>query len=461
MTSSNNNLSIIILAAGQGTRMKSDLPKVLHDLGGKPLLERVVDTARQLQPAKIAIVVGHGADQVRSRLAHLDVAWVEQTQQLGTGHAVQQAMHVVPPDHTVVVLYGDVPLIRESTLRKLIASSGESALALVTCELADPHGYGRIIRDAGGDVREIVEEKDANDAQRTIREINAGFIAASARDLAAWLSTLENKNAKGEYYLTDVIGKAAASHRKVRTVSASGAFEILGVNTKTQLATLERHFQRHWAEALMEQGVTLRDPARLDIRGAATVGRDVTIDVNVVLEGTVVIGDRVSIGPNTVLRDVVVGDNVTIKANCVIEGAQIGRGCEIGPFARIRPATVLDENVHIGNFVEIKKSEIGAGSKVNHLSYIGDTTIGRRVNVGAGTITCNYDGANKHRTTIGDNVFIGSDTQLIAPVSIGPGATIGAGSTITQNAPDNELTLSRAKQTTIKGWKRPTKKKVE
>lgn len=441
--------------------MKSDLPKVLHVLGRKPLIEHVVGTARRLSPAKIYVVVGHGADQVRAALSHLDVVWVEQTQQLGTGHAVQQAMHLIPRDHTVLVLYGDVPLISESTLRELIAKVNASTLSLVTCELVDPHGYGRIVRDDQGRVREIVEEKDANDTQRLIREINAGFIAAAVGDLSDWLATLKNKNAKGEYYLTDVIGKAAAARRDIKTVHAGSEFEILGVNTKSQLAILERQLQRSFADGLMAQGVTLRDPSRIDIRGDIQVGRDVTIDVNVVLEGRIVLGDRVTIGPNNVLRDVVVGDDVSIKPNCVIEEARIGRGCEIGPFARIRPATVLDERVHIGNFVEVKKSDVGTGSKINHLSYVGDTTVGRSVNVGAGTITCNYDGVNKHRTVIGDNAFIGSDTQLIAPVEVGAGATIGAGSTITQNAPENELTLSRVKQTTVKGWRRPVKKKPD
>jgi bifunctional UDP-N-acetylglucosamine pyrophosphorylase/glucosamine-1-phosphate N-acetyltransferase len=461
MTSTKRKVSVVILAAGKGTRMKSDLPKVLHRLAQKPLLEHVIDAARRLSPEKICVVVGHGADHVRKALGHLAVEWVEQGEQLGTGHAVMQAMPIIPPDHTVVILYGDVPLIRDSTLGELIASADGAGLALITCRLDNPFGYGRIVRDSAGRVLEIVEEKDASIEQRAIREINAGFIAAGARNLRQWLATLENRNAKGEYYLTDVVAKAVSTGHDVATVSANDEFEILGVNSKSQLATLERQLQLRLAGELMDRGVTLRDPARLDIRGSVEVGRDVIIDVNVILEGSVVLGDRTIVGPNCVLRDVVVGSDVNIKANCVIEDARVGNACEVGPFTRIRPQTVLAEKAHIGNFVEIKKSEVGVGSKVNHLSYIGDTTIGRSVNVGAGTITCNYDGANKHRTIIGDNAFIGSDTQLVAPVEVGAGATIGAGSTITQNAPDNELTLSRVRQTTVKGWKRPVKKKSD
>ncbi len=441
--------------------MKSDLPKVLHILGAKALLAHVIDAAQALSPEKIFVVVGHGSDKVKSAMTELPVEWVEQSQQLGTGHAVMQAMPNIPDHHTVLILYGDVPLIRTSTLSTLVGQSSEEHPALITCELDKPAGYGRIIRDASGNVCEIVEEKDATEEQRAIREINAGFIAAQAKSLKGWLSALENKNAKGEYYLTDVIAKAVRAKSTIHTVRAEDEYEILGVNTKQQLATLERQFQRRIAECLMADGVSLRDPSRIDVRGQITVGRDVVIDVNAVFEGVVVIGDRTSIGPNVVLRDVEIGRDANIKANCVIEEAKIGHGCEIGPFARIRPATVLAEKVHIGNFVEVKKSEIGTGSKVNHLSYIGDTSVGAKVNIGAGTITCNYDGANKHKTIIRDNAFIGSDTQLIAPVEIGEGATIGAGSTITHSAPENELTLSRVRQTTVKGWKRPTKKKSD
>lgn len=454
-------LSIIILAAGQGTRMKSDLPKVLHEIGGRPLLEHVVLSATRLAPDQIHIVFGHGGELVRKKLAHLNVNWVPQTQQLGTGHAVSQAIEQVPDDHVTMILYGDVPLISEATLQSLAQGVVGDALALVTCELAQPFGYGRIIRDPAGRVLKIVEEKDANDTQRTIREINAGFIAAPTHLLRNWLAAVDNNNANREYYLTDVIAKAAAQGVEINTVAAVTEAEILGVNTKAQLAELEREYQWRYAQQLMKQGVTLRDPRRIDVRGEVIAGKDVVIDVNVVFEGRVELGDRVTIAPNNVLRDASIGSDVSIKPNCVIEDARIGNGCEIGPFARIRPATVLDERVHIGNFVEIKKSDVGARSKINHLSYVGDATIGSGVNVGAGTITCNYDGANKYRTIIGDNAFIGSDTQLIAPVEVGAGATIGAGSTITQHAPADQLTLSRIKQTTVKSWKRPIKKKPE
>ncbi|MBI3774340.1 MAG: bifunctional UDP-N-acetylglucosamine diphosphorylase/glucosamine-1-phosphate N-acetyltransferase GlmU [Gammaproteobacteria bacterium] len=460
MTTRNATFSIIILAAGQGTRMKSGLPKVLHEIGAKPLLEHVVVKARKLQPHQIYVVYGHGGEKVKNRLSALPVQWIEQAQQLGTGHAVNQAIPLIPDDHIVMVLYGDVPLVSETTLRSLAAASVK-ALGAVTCELTEPYGYGRIVRDAQQRVVRVVEEKDATPEQRAIREINAGIIAAPAVLLRSWLAALDNKNANGEYYLTDVIAKAVAQGVEVKTVAAAGMQEILGVNTKAQLAELEREYQWLQAQQLMAQGVTLRDPRRLDVRGEISVGKDVVIDVNVVLEGRVELGDRTYIGPNNILREVVVANDVTIKPNCIIEEARLGAGCEIGPFARIRPATVLAEKVHIGNFVELKKSDVGPGSKINHLSYVGDTTVGSGVNVGAGTITCNYDGANKFRTIIGDNAFIGSDTQLIAPVEIGAGATIGAGSTITQNTPPNELTLSRVKQVTVKGWKRPVKKKPE
>jgi len=460
MNTANAKFSIIILAAGQGTRMKSDLPKVLHEIGGKQLLEHVFNTASTLVPQQMYVVYGHGGEKVKDRLAHLPVQWVKQAQQLGTGHAVDQAIRLVPDEHVVMVLYGDVPLVSEVTLRSLAAAS-VTALGVVTCELAVPFGYGRIVRDAQRRVLQVVEEKDATVEQRAIREINAGIIAAPAVLLRAWLAALDNKNANGEYYLTDVIAKAVTQGVDVKTVTAATVHEILGVNTKAQLAELEREYQWLQAQQLMAKGVTLRDPRRIDVRGEVSVGKDVVIDVNVVLEGRIELGDRTYIAPNNMLRDVVVANDVNIKPNCVIEEARIGAGCEIGPFARIRPATVLAEKVHIGNFVELKKSDVGPRSKINHLSYVGDATIGSGVNVGAGTITCNYDGANKFRTIIGDNAFIGSDTQLIAPVEVGAGATIGAGSTITQNTPPNELTLSRAKQVTVKGWQRPVKKKPE
>lgn len=455
------NLSVIILAAGQGTRMRSKLPKVLHAVGGQPMLAHVVRTARALEPKAVHVVYGHGGEQVRAALHALPVQWVEQAQQLGTGHAVAQALPQVTDDQTVLVLYGDVPLTGADTLQRLLAAAWDGALGLLTAHLDDPTGYGRIIRDAEGGVVAIVEHKDANDAQRAINEINTGMLAVSAGRLRQWLAALDNKNSQGEFYLTDVIAMAVRDGMRVQTVHPATIAEIMGINNRAQLAELERVYQRRRAEQLMLQGVTLRDPARFDVRGELEAGRDVVIDVNVVCEGKVILGDDVAIGPNCYLRDISIADGVVVHANSVIEEASIGAGARIGPFARIRPGTVLAADVHIGNFVEVKKSDIGQGSKVNHLSYVGDTTIGRRVNVGAGTITCNYDGANKHRTVIEDDAFIGSDTQLIAPVTVGAGATIGAGSTIAKDAPPGELTLSRTPQQTRRGWKRPVKKKAE
>lgn len=452
-------LSVVILAAGQGTRMRSKLPKVLHAIGGQPMLAHVVRTARSLAPDAMHVVYGHGGEQVRAALSELPVQWVQQQQQLGTGHAVAQALPDIAAEQTVLVLYGDVPLTRADTLQRLLAAAEGGALGLLTAHLDDPTGYGRIIRDAQGDVIAIVEHKDASDAQRRINEINTGMLAVSAARLRQWVASLDNKNSQGEFYLTDVIAMAVRDGVTVNTVHPAAIAEIMGINNKSQLAELERIHQLQQAEALMTQGVTLRDPARFDVRGELSVGRDVVIDVNVVCEGKVIIGDDVSIGPNCYLRDVSIADGVVVQANCVIEEAVIGAGSRIGPFARIRPGTVLADDVHVGNFVEIKKAEIGQGSKVNHLSYVGDAIIGKRVNVGAGTITCNYDGANKHQTVIEDDVFVGSDTQLIAPVTVGAGATIGAGSTISKDAPPGELTLSRAPQQTRKGWKRPVKKK--
>ncbi|MEJ2646114.1 MAG: bifunctional UDP-N-acetylglucosamine diphosphorylase/glucosamine-1-phosphate N-acetyltransferase GlmU [Gammaproteobacteria bacterium] len=453
-------LSIIILAAGKGKRMHSDLPKVLHPVGGKPLLEHVIDTAEALGAGAIHVVYGHGGEQVRERLGHRRVQWVEQAEQLGTGHAVAQALPAVSNHDRVLVLYGDVPLIRAATLNGLLAAGEQGSLGLLTAHLRHPQGYGRIVRDEAGQVEGIVEEKDATDAQRQITEVNTGFLTASAEALKGWVAALDNANAQGEYYLTDVIAMAAREGGLIRTVAAESKAEILGVNDRSQQAELERHYQRDRARAVMAAGVTLMDPNRFDLRGTLRAGRDVTIDVNAVLEGDIELGDRVAIGPNAVLRNVRLGAGTQVFANCVIEDAEVGADARIGPFARIRPETRLADRVHVGNFVEIKKSEVGEGSKVNHLSYIGDTTIGTGVNVGAGTITCNYDGANKHRTVIGDNAFIGSDTQLVAPVTVGAGATIGAGSTVTRDAPAGELTLSRAPQQTREGWKRPTKNKT-
>ncbi len=453
------NLSIIILAAGQGTRMRSDLPKILHPLGGRPLLAHVLDTARRFDDAALHVVVGHGAEQVRAAFPDPAIHWFTQQQQLGTGHAVAQVLPAIPDEHAVLVMYGDVPLIRKETLGALQVIALNNEVGLLTAELDDPTGYGRILYAADGSITGSVEEQDATNEQRRIREVNTGFVAAQAGSLRNWVESLDNNNAQGEFYLTDIIARAVTDGIIVRGVTTKDRNEVLGVNTRAQLATLERCYQLRQAMACMDDGVTLIDPARFDLRGRLAAGQDVVIDVNAVLEGNISLGNRVTIGPNVVMRDTSIADDVTILPNCVIEEADIGAGTRIGPFARIRPGTRLAQSTHIGNFVEIKNSEIGNGSKVNHLSYIGDTDIGRDVNVGAGTITCNYDGANKHRTVIGDGVFIGSDTQLIAPVTVADGATIGAGSTITRNAPAGELTLSRAPQETRKGWQRPVKKK--
>jgi bifunctional UDP-N-acetylglucosamine pyrophosphorylase/glucosamine-1-phosphate N-acetyltransferase len=436
-------LNIVILAAGQGKRMRSDLPKVLHPVAGKPMLAHVLDAARELAPTKVCVVYGHGGEQVRTALDSTDLTWALQEPQLGTGHAVMQAMPefaAVPPAPTLV-LYGDVPLIRAATLRRLIEAAGADKLALLTAHLDNPHGYGRIVR-VDGKVTRIVEEKDADDAERAIREINTGILVAPGAALARWLPQLGSANAQGEYYLTDIVALAVAEGMDVVTAHPDANWETEGVNSKVQLAALERIYQRNVAEALMEQGVTLADPARIDVRGQLICGRDVSIDVNCVFEGSVVLGDGVRIGPN-----------------CVLQDATVGPGSVIGPFARLRPGTVLAEDVHIGNFVEVKNSSIAAHSKANHLAYIGDATVGSRVNFGAGTITCNYDGANKYRTVIEDDVFIGSDTQLVAPVTVGRGATLGAGTTLTKDAPPDALTVSRPKQITITGWKRPAKNK--
>jgi bifunctional UDP-N-acetylglucosamine pyrophosphorylase/glucosamine-1-phosphate N-acetyltransferase len=452
------SLSVIILAAGQGSRMRSDLPKVLHPLGGAPLLQHVIHTAKQLGSTAIYVVYGHGGEQVREVLAHEDVNWVLQTQQLGTGHAVDQVMPSVQDDDVLLVLYGDVPLVKAGTLVKLIAQAEQGSLSVLTATLDNPYGYGRMIRGINGELTGIVEQKDASEEQLHIKEINTGFLAAPAGKLRAWLNQLDNSNAQGEYYLTDVVGIAAGEGAAVDSASAEDEYEILGVNDRVQLATLERVYQQQLAEQLMRSGTTLADPGRMDVRGELATGNDCFIDVNCVIEGKVTLGERVRIGPNCYIKNTGIGDDVEIFANCVIEDGVIGKQSRIGPFARIRPETELAEQVHVGNFVEIKKSRIAAGSKVNHLSYIGDTHMGSGVNVGAGTITCNYDGANKHLTEIGDDVFIGSDSQLVAPVKIGDGATIGAGSTITREVPPGELTVSRSPQQTRTGWKRPVKK---
>ena len=450
-------MNIVILAAGQGKRMHSNLPKVLHPLAGKPLVRHVIDTARTLSPSRLCIVYGHGGDAVRSALDAPDLAWALQEPQLGTGHAVLQAVPFLDGEGTTVVLYGDVPLIRAETLRRLIHAAADG-LAVLTVEVDDPHGYGRMVRDASGRVVRIVEQKDATPEERAIREINTGIMAMPTARLGHWLSRLSSDNAQREYYLTDIVGLATEDGVPVRTASPDHAWEVLGVNSKVQLAELERVAQRSLAEQLMEQGVRLADPARIDVRGELRCGRDVFIDVNCVFEGLVVLDEAVEIGPNCVLKDARIGAGSRLEAFTHVEDAIVGADGRIGPFARLRPGAELAEDVHVGNFVEIKKSTIAAHSKANHLAYIGDATIGSRVNVGAGTITCNYDGANKHRTVIEDDAFIGSDTQLVAPVTVGRGATLGAGTTLTKDAPPDSLTISRAKQVSISGWKRPVKK---
>lgn len=449
-------MNIVILAAGQGKRMHSNLPKVLHPLAGKPLVSHVIDTARSLSPRKLCLVYGHGGDAVRSALDAADLSWALQEPQLGTGHAVRQALPFLETAGTTLVLYGDVPLIQAETLKRLIHAA-ESGLAVLTVELDDPQGYGRMVRNAAGQVVRIVEQKDATAEEKKIREINTGIMAMPTERLDEWLGRLSSDNAQNEYYLTDIVGMAVEAGLPVRTAHPEYEWEVLGVNSKVQLAQLERVAQRTIAERLMEQGVRLADPARIDVRGELRCGRDVFIDVNCVFEGNVVLDEGVAVGPNCVLKDARIGAGARLAAYTHIEDAVVGADGMIGPFARLRPGTELAEDVHVGNFVEIKKSRIAAHSKANHLAYIGDATIGSRVNVGAGTITCNYDGANKHQTIIEDDAFIGSDTQLVAPVTVGRGATLGAGTTLTRDAPPETLTISRAKQTSIPGWKRPVK----
>lgn len=458
------SLSIVILAAGQGKRMKSALPKVLHPLAGRAMLSRVLDTAASLSPQRICVVYGHGGDQV---LAHVKVQtqWqslievAKQEPQLGTGHAVLQAIPFVPHDGVTLILYADVPLISRETLAALVTDASQGELAWLTQVVADPKGLGRMIRDAAGKLVAIVEEKDATDAQRTIREINTGFLACPTTWLAKWLPTLGNNNAQGEYYLTDILALAVKENLGVVTRAPVKPWETTGVNSRDQLAALERVYQRDIAERLMEQGVTITDPARVDVRGTLTCAQDVALDVNCVFEGAVSLAANVKIGANCILRDCAVAANAEVLPFSFIDGATVGEGARIGPYARIRPGTTLANDVHIGNFVEVKASDIGIGSKANHLSYIGDTTVGRNVNIGAGTITCNYDGANKHRTVIEDNVHVGSDVQLVAPVTVREGTTIAAGATVWKDTTANELTLNPKTQVSRPGWKRPTKKK--
>ncbi|MHB1948848.1 MAG: bifunctional UDP-N-acetylglucosamine diphosphorylase/glucosamine-1-phosphate N-acetyltransferase GlmU [Gammaproteobacteria bacterium] len=451
-------LSVVILAAGQGKRMHSHLPKVLHTLAGKPLLEHVVLTADLLKPDQSIIVYGHKGETLRHQLANLNVHWTQQSEQLGTGHALLQALPQIADDHRVLVLYGDVPLISFATLKNLLAATPADALGMVTAHFTDPTGFGRIIRNKYGKIIDIVEQKDLHAEQHNIHEINSGIYLFPANFLAQALPKLQNQNAQKEYYLTDAIKMAVEKEISIHSMHPASTDEVLGINDRVQLANLERAYQRQQAEKLMRQGVTLMDPNRFDLRGEIRVGQDVMIDINVIIEGHVNIGNNCIIGPNCILRNATLGDHVEIKANSVLDGAEISAHCIIGPFARIRPGTVLAPNVHVGNFVEIKNSFIGEASKVNHLTYAGDSDIGKRVNVGAGTITCNYDGVNKHRTKIGDEAFIGSNTALVAPLEIGENATIGAGSVITRNAPPHQLTVCRAQQRSIENWARPKKK---
>ena len=451
-------LEIIVLAAGQGKRMRSSRPKILHPLAGRPLLGHVLAAASTLSPARTVVVHGHGGDEVRAAFDGVALEWVLQAQQLGTGHAVQQAMARISPDADVLVLYGDVPLVRPETLRRL-ASAGREGLAVLTTEVADASGYGRIVRDAAGRVARIVEQNDASPEELALREINAGFMAMSARRLSGWLDKLTNRNAQNEYYLTDVVTLAVGEGVPVSAVKVEHAWEVAGVNSKRELAQLERQYQRLQSDALLEAGVTLADPARIDVRGELVCGRDVSIDVNCVFEGGVSLGDGVRIGPNCVLRNVAVAAGTEILAFSHLEDSEVGARCRLGPYARLRPGSTLEEDVHVGNFVEVKASRIGKGSKANHLSYIGDSEVGSNVNVGAGTITCNYDGAAKHKTVIEDDCFIGSDATLVAPVRIARGSYIGAGSTISKDTPPGQLTVARAKQVSIASWKPPVKKK--
>ena len=450
-------LQVVVLAAGKGTRMRSAHPKVLQPLAGKPLLAHVLHTASALAAQRAIVVVGHGAEKVRGQFAQTGVDFVVQAPQLGTGHAVLQAAPLLDDTAVVLVLYGDVPLVRPATLAPLLDIAAGGHLALLTVTLSDPTGYGRIMRDAAGVVQRIIEHKDAGPAERAIGEVNTGIVAAPAGLLKRWVAGLHNDNAQGEYYLTDIVALARAEGVPVQAVACADPHETLGVNDRTQLAQLERIVQARQAQALLAEGVTLADPARIDIRGELRCGQDVLIDVGCVFEGRVELADGVHVGPHCVLRECSVGEGGRVEAFSHIDGARCGPGVRIGPYARLRPGTELADNVHVGNFTEIKNSHIGPASKANHLSYVGDASVGARVNIGAGTITCNYDGVNKHRTIIEDDVFIGSDTQLVAPVRVGQGATLGAGTTLTTDAPPNQITLSRARQATVPGWARPVK----
>ena len=453
-------LEVIVLAAGQGTRMRSNRPKVLHEIGGRPMLGHVLETARSLSPARLHVVVGAGAQEIREGYPDAsDIHWVEQSEQLGSGHAVLQAMPNVSGGATVLVLYADVPLVECATLERCVAASTKNAgVALITAELPTPGGLGRIARDGAGRVAAIVEERDATDAQRAITEIWGGILAAPGALLGKLVADIDNDNAQGEYYLTDVIAGAVAAGIPVTGLLASDPNEVLGVNDRIQLAEAERRYQRRNAETAMRAGVTLLDPGRFDLRGTLHAGEDCIIDVGVVLEGNVELGADVRIGPHCVIRDAVLGDGVTVEAHTVIDGARIDRGASVGPFARLRPGTELGEDVRIGNFVETKKARVGAGTKASHLAYLGDAFVGERCNVGAGTITCNYDGVDKHETRIGDDVFVGTNSTLVAPLEVEDGAYIGAGSTITTRVASEDLAVGRARQRNIKGWKPPAKR---
>ncbi len=453
-----HSISVIILAAGQGSRMRSALPKVLHPIAGKPMLHHVIETAQSLSAKDIHVVYGHGGEQVLSASKNYQLSWHIQDKQLGTGHAVDQAMPAIDDQQLVLVLYGDVPLITPLSLEKLLAKVTNKTIGLLTVVLDNPQGYGRIVRNEKKEVVAIVEQKDANSDQLKINEVNTGIVAAPAKAIRKWLSSLDNNNSQGEYYLTDIIEKAVSDGFMVETEIASDSYEVEGVNNRIQQAQLERRYQQLKAEELMEKGVTLLDPNRIDIRGSLTTGKDVTIDVGVIFEGKVVLGDAVTIGPNCVIKDAKIGNNVIIESHCVMQQCDIGANATIGPYARLRPGANLAEKVHVGNFVEIKNSTLGVGSKAGHLAYLGDAEIGKDVNIGAGTITCNYDGANKHKTILKDGVFVGSDTQLVAPVTIGKNVTLAAGTTVTRDVEDEGLVISRVKQRHIQSWKRPKKK---
>lgn len=454
----NLRLNVVILAAGQGTRMKSSLPKVLHPLAGLPLVQHVINTSKKLNPEEINVVYGHGGELVQQQINDSEINWVLQAEQLGTGHAVDQVTDQLKDEQLVLILYGDVPLIKVDTLTELLEQAKEG-FSLLTVQLDNPKGYGRIVRNKNGLVENITEEKDASEDVKKINEVNTGILAVKAKLLKNWLNQLDNNNAQKEYYLTDVIAMAVKDNFTVHTTQPDNEYEVMGVNNRIQLAELERYYQQEQANKLMAGGITLADPTRIDIRGELTHGKDISIDINTVFEGKNSIGDNVSIGANCVIKDSTIADNVEILPMSILDNAIVGKGSKVGPFARLRPEAKLAENTHIGNFVEIKKSFVDVGSKVNHLTYVGDSTVGKNVNIGAGTITCNYDGANKHQTIIEDNVFVGSATQLVAPVKIGKNATIGAGSTITTDVAEDELAITRVKQKSIQGWKRPVKVK--